>query len=236
MSKTAKLERYLQRYVEQNDLNYEDLSRVFSRTRETCGLARSRSGKRLPRLLTEAQLTAFFTTCRQTEDPKWEVFFRLLLATAVRVAEIVAIQIRDVDLPKNRIFIEQGKGDQDHYAPFPHELGLPLRQLMRHNRLYLFESPRGGAYTTRAINKKMAKIATAAGIVDDEGKTWVSPHLFRHQTLTFLMDSGMDIMTVKKISGHESVTSLEVYEHLALKIPHQIYQEIMAGTPQLAGG
>lgn len=225
-----KIEQTCLKMIKEAGLSYDDFQQVISRTRKMAGLKKPKRGKRLPRLLSEPELKAFFAVCRMDPDPKWELFFRLLLATACRIEEFCHIRQRDIDFGKLRIYIEAGKGDVDGYVPFPGDLALAIRQQCQNGEIYLFESSPAKAYSPRRIQQKMDALAMQAGIMDEQGKSLMHPHLFRHQTTTFLLESGMALQDVMKITRHTDPKSLMVYNHIALNIPHQRYQQIMAGA------
>lgn len=214
------------RQIEKHDLNYEDFQRAARLIRERAGLKRPKQAAKLPKLLTHGQLKVFFQEADQA-PAMWGLLFRLLLATAVRVAELAAIKNTDINFDQLEIFIEKGKGDQDRVVPFPAELAPALRLQAERTDKYLFESKRG-QLTTRAIQKRMANIATAAGLVDDD-KPIVSPHLFRHQTTTYLLNSGMPKSKVMVITGHRTETAFEIYNHLSLGQLQDHYQQVISG-------
>jgi site-specific recombinase XerD len=53
----------------------------------------------------------------------------------------------------------------------------------------------------------------------------IHPHLFRHQTLTYLTTKGLSDAQIQLISGDESKESLEVYQHLSLESVDKAYQD-----------
>lgn len=146
---------------------------------------------------------------------------KLLFYTAVRVSELVRIQVSDLDLDGCRIFIDQGKGSKDRYILFPASFRLVLKSHLRASpqNCYLFETRRCGPFTSRRIQQIVQKYRERAGI--DQR---VHPHLFRHQMLTYLTAQGLSDAQIQLISGHESKRSLEVYQHLSLEQVEQAYQ------------
>ena len=106
----------------------------------------------------------------------------LLFYTAVRVSELVHIEVGDVDLDACKIFINRGKGAKDRYILFPASFRLVLKNHLHaapRNR-YLFETRRFGPFTTRRIQQIVQGYREMAGITQP-----LHPHLFRHQMLTY---------------------------------------------------
>ena len=86
--------------------------------RKELGLRRPPHSRRLPRILPEASLKKFYEVIDQAGDLQHQIMLRLLFYTAVRVSELTAIKVEDVDLDACKIFIELGKGDKDRYILF----------------------------------------------------------------------------------------------------------------------
>lgn len=107
------------------------------------------------------------------------VLIKTLLYTGVRVAELVAIRLGDVDLDACRIRITAGKGNKDRMVPFPvsfrETLALHIETQRAKDAGFLFESSWKKPYSTRGVRKLLTRYATAAGITSP-----ISPHRLRH--------------------------------------------------------
>ncbi len=100
------------------DHNY--MAKVFQHVREELGFkGRLTRQKKLPELLTEDELTRFYEAVWNAADRTHMVMIKLLLYTGIRNAELVNIQLKDVDLKELKVRIEQGKGGKDRYVPLP---------------------------------------------------------------------------------------------------------------------
>ena len=186
------------------------------------GLRRGPKERRLPQLLADADLKRFYRAIQQCGDVQHEILLKLLFYTAVRVNELVHIEVRDVDLDACKIFINRGKGAKDRYILFPASFRLVLKSHLHaapRNR-YLFETRRFGPFTTRRIQQIVQAYRETAGITQP-----LHPHLFRHQMLTYLTSKGLTDAQIQLISGHQSKKSLEIYQHLSLQSVEKAYQE-----------
>jgi len=206
-------------------LDYDEFLYVCQQARRKLGLRRSKKTRVLPQLLSTAELRRFFEQIEACGDLEHEIMLRLLFYTAVRVSELVKIEVSDVDLEHAKILIRQGKGSKDRYILFPERFRLVLKaHLAAHpEQRYLFESRRFGPYTTRRVQQIVQGYRERAGIA---GK--LHPHLFRHQMLTFLTSRGLTDAQLQLISGHGSKKSLEVYQHLSLASVQAEYQAAVA--------
>ena len=202
-------------------LNYDGFLYVCQQARRKLKLTRPQREQKLPHLLPDAALKRFFQIIQECGDVQHEILLKLLFYTAVRVRELVRIQIDDVDLEHCRIFIQQGKGPKDRYILFPASFRLVLRSHMKAHpeNQYLFESTRRALFTTRRIQQIVQSYRVRAGLTQP-----VHPHLFRHQMLTYLTAQGLSDAQLQLISGHASKKSLEVYQHLSLEAVEDAYQ------------
>lgn len=210
--------------IRRHKLTYAGFNKACHEARKHIGMKPAKGARTLPRLLTEAQLLAFYEAIDKADNLKHRILLRLLFYTAVRVAELCAIKTADVDLAQGKIFIDDGKGSKDRYVLFPHDFGLALRAYIESRRgegEYLFESAYKRHYSTRRIQQIVSEYAEAAGLER------VHPHLLRHQNLSFLTSEGLADSQIQLISGHASKASLEVYQHLSLKHVSDDYQAAM---------
>lgn len=129
------------------------------------------------------------------------VLIKTLLYTGVRVAELVAIRLDDVDLDACRIRITRGKGGKDRVVPFPvsfrETLALHTGDRRKAGGPYLFESSRKKPYSTRGIRALLVRCA--AGLPHN-----MPPHRLRHFLFTWLKTQGIDDALIQPYSGHAS--------------------------------
>lgn len=211
------------------DANY--VKKVFQHVREALvvqgGSVRS---KRLPELLTEAELSSFYKAVWHASNRTHMVMLKLILFTGIRNEELVNVTIQDVDLNAMKIRISRGKGDKDRYVLFPPSFRGELAQYISIQKekggVYLFESNRLSKFTTRWIREIVKKYAEKAEITKR-----VHPHLFRHQILTYLTSKGIVDAKIQLISGHKNRESLSIYQDLSLADIEKEYWAAMKDFP-----
>ena len=159
-------------------LSYDGFLYVCQQARRRLGLRRPKRERKLPQLLTEADLKRFFRVIQDCGDVEHEIMLKFLFFTAVRVSELVKIKVGEVDLGSCKVFIEQGKGAKDRYILFPASFRLVLKSHLQANpkNRYLFETSRCGPFTPRRIQQIVQSYRAQAGLTQP-----VHPHLFRHQ-------------------------------------------------------
>jgi integrase/recombinase XerD len=150
-----------------------------------------------------------------------------MYATGLRVSELVALTTDRVRLDPGFIRVV-GKGRKERLVP----LGLSAIEwieryteagralLDRDRRPELFLNYRGGALTRQGFWKILRRHAAAAGI-----RSRLTPHVLRHSFATHLVENGADLRAVQMMLGHASLTTTEIYTHVARERLRSLYDE-----------
>lgn len=140
----------------------------------------------------------------------------LLLVTGVRVGELAAIRLADVDIEQQTIRIF-GKGSRERQVFIPDEVtGNAIRDYIasRHkDRLpanHLLLTPNGRAAKAAYIRGKIGALAAEAGLARK-----LTPHMLRHTAATSLLEAGVDIRFVQRLLGHQSIATTQIYTHVS---------------------
>jgi integrase/recombinase XerD len=214
---------------ERPDYNY--LKKVFEHIRIDLGLkGRVSKPKKLPELLTDQELKNLYNAVWNASNRTHVVMIKLLLYSGIRNSELANITLQDVNINEMTIRIDEGKGKQDRYVPFPVFFQGELAQYIENQRArrakYLFETNRQDKFTTRWIRKIIKNYAVEAGI-----DKRIYPHLLRHQLLTYLTAKGIIDAKIQLLSGHRDRKSLEIYQGLSLADLSDEYQKAMNDFP-----
>jgi len=222
--------RQLAKYLRAERPDYAYLKEVFRHLREELGVEVARAPKKLPYVLTEAAIRAFYDAVWKARRASDVILIKTLLYTGVRVSELIRIQIVDVDLDTCRIRITQGKGRKDRVVPFPpafkETLALHIDAQRRGGAVFLFESSWKKPYSDRGVRKILTRYAQAAGITAS-----ISPRTLRHFLFTWLKTQGIDDALIQPYSGHATRQSLEIYSRLALADAQQRYDDVIGDFP-----
>jgi len=136
--------RQLAKHLRAERPDYIYLKEVFRHLRAELDVEVQREAKRLPYVPTEDEIRRYYQSVWKERRGSDVVLVKTLLYTGVRVAELVAIRLDDVDLDACRVQIRQGKGNKDRVVPFPQTfaetLALHISDRRKTGGAHLFES------------------------------------------------------------------------------------------------
>lgn len=190
-------------------------------------LASPKVARTLPTVLDTGQAEQLMDVAATSADDgsalglRDRAILELLYATGIRVAELCAIDIDDVD-PRRRTVRVVGKGDKHRTVPFGVPAGEALADwlLVRPELLAgsaarpggaLFVGARGGRIDPRAVRRVVHHLAEAAGVPD------LAPHGLRHTAATHVLEGGADLRTVQELLGHASLDTTQRYTHVSVE-------------------
>ena len=162
--------------------------------------------------LTQDQVGQLLKAAKEDEHPFILPFIIIGLETGMRRMEILSIRIENIDLLRRVIFIPQAKSgarEQPISAHLTEFLGRHLRQAVQSGQQWLFPSSTSKAGHMVAIEKTFRRVVKAAGF----DPTKILRHTLRHTAITHLVQAGVDLPTVKRISGHKTLQMVERYAH-----------------------
>ena len=143
----------------------------------------------------------------------------MLYSTGMRSAELLQLQVADIDSRRMLIHIRHGKGGRDRYVPLSPTLLATLRVYYRWMRPQTWLFP-GTVHNWRAdkpITKRVLWDAVVSAATRAGFRKRVSPHLIRHSYATHLLESGADLRTIQLLLGHVNIRHTALYLHLSQK-------------------
>jgi site-specific recombinase XerD len=176
---------------------------------------RVRLPTRLPRCLGASDMRTLLRAAEQACHTT-RLATILLFATGVRVSELTAIRIQDIDFDQRSVRIF-GKGSRERQVFLPDDGIVALvREYIatKHepeqtsDRLLI--NARGRPASSTCIRNRLKTLAEKAGVTRR-----VTPHMLRHTAATTLMEGGVDIRFVQRLLGHQTIATTQLYTHVS---------------------
>lgn len=198
----------------------------------TEALTAPRARRPLPRYLHPAQVEALLAAplagagaaaWRRQRD---HAMLQLLYASGLRVSELIALRIEDLDLEAGLVRC-RGKGDKQRLVPFGRTAAAALRGWIEGG----WRRPRGGApvclfptasgrpMSRQAYWRSLAAYGRRAGL-----RRRLSPHMLRHSFATHLLAGGADLRSVQTLLGHAEIATTQIYTHVMAPGVRAAYQ------------
>jgi len=186
--------------------------KVLKKERFFVEIPRPKKPYLLPKLLNEQEIGRLFNSLI---NKKHKAMLFTAYSAGLRVSEVSALKLGDIDSVHMHICISRAKGKKDRYVNLSPVLLDILRQYITQcvprPRVYLFESEQTGhCYPTRTIQQIFSNARKKAGILKEVGI-----HSLRHSFATHLLNKGTDIRYIKELLGHFSIKTTERYLHVS---------------------
>mgnify|MGYP001331399830 CR=1 FL=1 len=168
---------------------------------------------RAPRSLTRREQNRLLRAVERAGNTRDIAIIKLMIGTGLRLGETTSLKIDDIELGERHGKVTVwGKGVKYREVPIPvearHALTTWISWLEQHTRGdYLFINRRGTGISHRGIQKMLKKYAYQAGLPLES----VHPHVLRHTCAKNMLDSGVDLVKVATILGHESLDTTAIY-------------------------
>ena len=187
-------------------------------------LARPQRERRLPDVLSAEQVSRLIDTAAAGEPAAYALrdtaLIELLYGAGLRIAEVVSIEVRDLDLARGEVRVT-GKGEKERVALFGAPCVHALQRYLADGRPQLMASSvgmssalflnrNGAPLGERGARARLDATAKRAGL-----PAGFHPHTLRHSFATHLLDGGADLRVVQELLGHESLGTTQVYTHVS---------------------
>ncbi|MBN2789059.1 MAG: tyrosine-type recombinase/integrase [Candidatus Delongbacteria bacterium] len=190
-----------------------------------------RTEQRLPEFVSTVQMKNIMESFDEGDffSARESLIFEFFYGTGIRLSELYDMTVYTINHTKGTISVF-GKGSKQRILPVSDHIKRKYRiylsfrkDILSENENetdYLFISQNGKHLSKRQIQRivrdKLKRLATV-------NKT--SPHILRHTFATHMLDQGADIMTVKELLGHESLSTTQVYTHVSLERLKAVYKK-----------
>jgi integrase/recombinase XerD len=153
---------------------------------------------------------------------RYEMLFGLLLNSGLRISEALGLKVSDVRLVDGTAKSVRviGKGDKERLVPLPGNFGAVFG-------FWLKDRPKGDAVFARAPGQKAVSRQSAGaylrGMLKQAGiEKKISPHKLRHTYATNLLNAGAELVDIKALLGHESISTTQIYTNVGQERMEQV--------------
>lgn len=186
--------------------------------------------KGLPHYLHEEEVRKLLAEpdSKRPEGARDAAMLEVLYATGLRVSELVALKLNDLNLDRNFVRT-MGKGKKERLVPLGDYASEALRRYLSEARptllkggssAYCFVTRRGRHLSRQGFWKRIKAYARSAGLSRE-----ISPHHLRHSFATHLLEHGADLRTVQEMLGHANIATTEIYTHVVKERVRILYDQ-----------
>jgi integrase/recombinase XerD len=207
------------------------LERAAVREDPTARVRSPKQPRRLPKLLSEAQVEALLAApaTETTLGLRDRAMLETLYATGLRVSELVGLRLSQVSVDTGVVRVV-GKGSKERLVPLGDEAVEWLQRYSKEARPMLagdaknecvFLTNRHTPLTRQAFWALIKRYAIKSGIAPAA----LSPHVLRHAFATHLLNHGADLRVVQLLLGHADITTTTIYTHVARERLKQLHAQ-----------
>jgi integrase len=176
-----------------------------------CRIKRLPEGQGRITYLTTEQIKRLLEVAKRDLSPHIYLFIMIGLETSMRKMEILSIKLQNIDLGRKMIYIPKAKAGARE-QPITQGLANALKLYLEgvgEEQVWLFPSKRSVTGYCVNIEKPFRRVVAEAGLDVKQ----VVRHTLRHTAITHLVQAGVDLPTVQRISGHKTLQMVVWYSH-----------------------
>jgi len=151
--------------------------------------------------------------------------FELIYSSGLRLAELVGIDLDDIDLAQQQLVVT-GKGNKTRHLPIGSKAVSAVQRWLRVRPNYcrddgqkaLFLSKPGDRISPRNVQSRLNYLIQRQGLGQQ-----ISPHVLRHSFATHLLESSSDLRAVQELLGHANIATTQIYTHLDFQHLANVY-------------
>lgn len=184
--------------------------------------------RKYPEILTNREVELFLEQpkCVDEKGYRDHAMLELMYATGVRVSELIALNVEDVNLPA--AFLRCGDEKRERIIPLYPRAVKALRdyiqvirpRLTGQEETALFVNMNGQRMTRQGFWKLVKHYQAKAEITKD-----ITPHTLRHSFAVHLLENGADLRSIQEMLGHADISSTQIYAHIIKQRLQDVYRK-----------
>lgn len=184
-----------------------------------------RKDLRIPTYLQEQEADDLMKSSDKTKssEERDTAVLELLYSTGMRCAEIVGVELEDVDMGNRSIRII-GKGRKERWVPFGSHAHLAITRYIE-SRGGAANGPLFAGAGGKPLSDRTVRRIVSRGLLRASIRTKASTHTLRHSFATHLLQRGGDLRSIQELLGHSSLSTTQRYTHVNPKYLLDIYKQ-----------
>ncbi len=192
------------------------------------GLKSPRIEKKPPEILSQAQIIKLLEqpSSGAPKELRDKAMMELLYATGIRVSELLALRLQDVNLQLEYVTCRDGR--KERTVPFGSNAREALEAYLKRSRPklvqdekceLLFTNCNGEPMSRQGFWKLLKHYGKQAGLTEE-----ITPHTLRHSFAAHLLNNGADLKSVQELMGHSDISSTQIYMQLSDRTIREVYK------------
>ena len=211
--KITTLKTYFRFLLQENIIKQSPMQKIIS----------PKTSKRLPVFVEEIKMNELLNEIDFGEgflSQRDRLILELFYFTGIRLSELINLKNTDIDFSNSTILV-LGKQNKERLLPLTSDILSKIKKLNTSNKSqFLFTTEKGKQISAKQVYRLVNKYLSMVTSLDKK-----SPHILRHTFATHMLNNGADIMAIKDLLGHSSLSSTQVYTHLQPEKIKKIYEK-----------
>jgi integrase/recombinase XerC len=192
------------------------------------GIRAPKAAKPLPNVMDVDQMSAVLdANPRDDLEIRDLAMWEVLYSSGLRVSELVALNLLDIDTADRSVHVVSGKGKKSRLLPLGKKAVKAVQnwlgvrpQFVVTDELALFTGKTGKRLSTRNVQLRLERWRKTRGI---QGR--LHPHMLRHSFASHMLESSSDLRAVQELLGHSNISTTQIYTHLDFQHLASVYDD-----------
>lgn len=183
-----------------------------------------------PEWLTEKEVTTLLSVpdLKTSLGLRDRAILETLYSTGIRRAELMGLDLKDIDSDTGILRVTQGKGGKGRLVPIGIRATEWIEEYKKRSRIHLVNQKTDALFISFYGNR-LGCMGVAGAVQKAKGKAgihkWGAAHLLRHSCATHMLKHGADLRIVQQILGHTEIETTLIYTHLDITHLKQVHRQ-----------
>lgn len=190
-------------------------------------ISSAKEGRLLPKVMSQQEVEVLLDhPAEERQSPDLEArdqaILELFYSSGLRLSELVGLNLQDIDWEQLHLRVT-GKGNKQRFVFLTQAAAQAIQAYLKiraHKSEALFLNRFGQRISNRAVQILFRRRMGQAQL-----QRKASPHTLRHSFATHLLEGGSDLVTIKELLGHESLSTTQIYTNISRRKMREVYDQ-----------